>query len=425
MTTPPDRGLRTSLHRVADAVEPLPVADDLWRRGQAARRRGQALVVAAVLAVLASLGGVVTLVSTDREVRTATAPVPDGGAIPSRIDDVPEDLEMTTDLAVGRASAAFISATGDVVVITATDGVPHRLALPGWDRTRRVMALSADGRMLAYQRGDDGDTVIARLDLESGRDRPLYRQPGEQLTYDAFAWSPGGEWLTWSSSRFGTFPAVGKVRADKATVVALPYTPTSAVATDDGQMAIASARGAVRLEEDGTRGRGPVASDVPANVAGFSPDGRHIALATGPDTSSYTLDVERRRVVEHPFPEGTIGESVVRPLGWVDDRLQLLLVQPIDNSGAELVVTTPEVDATSTWRGSVGSVGSTGVANSLSLAVDLVPDLDGTSSQQLTHDFGDTPADNQRDISWLIGLGVAAAIAVLMALRWLWRRLLP
>ena len=60
------------------------------------------------------------------------------------------------------------------------------------------------------------------------------------------------------------------------------------------------------------------------------------------------------------------------------------------------------------------------LAGSLSLAVDLVPDLDGTSSQQLTYDF---PAPAERDISWIIGLGVAAAIAVLMALRWLWRRL--
>ena len=57
----------------------------------------------------------------------------------------------------------------------------------------------------------------------------------------------------------------------------------------------------------------------------------------------------------------------------------------------------------------------------VSLAVDLVPDLDGTSSQELTHDFRGAPGE--RDISWIIGLGVAAAIAVLMALRWLWRRL--
>ena len=47
--------------------------------------------------------------------------------------------------------------------------------------------------------------------------------------------------------------------------------------------------------------------------------------------------------------------------------------------------------------------------HSLSLAVDLIPDLDGTSSQQLTYDF---PQPAERDISWIIGLGVAGAIAV-------------
>ena len=47
--------LRTRMHHVADEVTPLPVSDDLWRRGQSARHRGQALVVAAVLVVLASV----------------------------------------------------------------------------------------------------------------------------------------------------------------------------------------------------------------------------------------------------------------------------------------------------------------------------------------------------------------------------------
>ena len=61
--------LRTSLHRVADAVEPLPVDDDLWQRGIAARRRGQGLVVAAVLAIIVSVTwGAVVLGSADREV---------------------------------------------------------------------------------------------------------------------------------------------------------------------------------------------------------------------------------------------------------------------------------------------------------------------------------------------------------------------
>ena len=95
MTTHPDQDLRTTLHRIADTTDPLPVADDLWRRGQRARRRGHVLAVAAVLAVLASVGGLATLVSTDREVRTASTEVVEGGAIPSRIVD-PDGLSPET-----------------------------------------------------------------------------------------------------------------------------------------------------------------------------------------------------------------------------------------------------------------------------------------------------------------------------------------
>ncbi|QIK74655.1 hypothetical protein G7071_03635 [Nocardioides piscis] len=62
-----------------------------------------------------------------------------------------------------------------------------------------------------------------------------------------------------------------------------------------------------------------------------------------------------------------------------------------------------------------------GAAQSLSVAVDLIPDLDGRSAQRLTHDFGE-PKWAGRDISWLIGLGVAGALSVLYGLRWVWRR---
>ena len=152
----------------------------------------------------------------------------------------------------------------------------------------------------------------------------------------------------------------------------------------------------------------------------FSPDGRLLALRSSPDPVSHTFDTSTGRVLDHPFPDGTFADGFVRPQGWLDDRLQLLLVQDsVSRDSAELVVTTPEVDRTSTWRRSVGVV-EVGPATTLSLAVDLIPDLDGTSSQQLTYDF---PPPAERDISWLIGLGVAAAIAVLLGLRWLWRRL--
>lgn len=59
---------------------------------------------------------------------------------------------------------------------------------------------------------------------------------------------------------------------------------------------------------------------------------------------------------------------------------------------------------------------------SLSIAVDLIPDLTGGTAQELTRDFDSAPPSEERDVSWMIGLGVAAAVAVLLALQQLWRR---
>jgi hypothetical protein len=427
MTTPPYRDLRTRMHRVADEVTPLPVSDDLWRRGQAARHRGQALVVAAVLMVLASVGGGVALWSpSDREARTASAEVPEG-AIPRVIADVPDDLEATSDLAVGRASAAFVSSSGDVVVVTANDGVPHRLALGGRDPAWISVALSPDGRTLAFQQGNDGGTRVAQLDLTTGRTKTLIVHAGDLLKLDDLSWSPRGDWLGWAASAMNGLPAfAGQVRpsGEESRRIAPPANVVSVVVADDGTSALGRVSGGALLWPPGREL--DRLSRVPGNPGAFSPDGRHLALRSSPGLASYTLDTASREVLEHPFPDGTFGEAVVRPLGWLDDRLQLLLVQEIAGTRAELVVTTPEVDATSTWR-SVGSVATTGVANSLSVAVDLVPDLDGTSSQELTHDFGDTvddpPAPLGIELSLFIGLAVAAAIAALLGLRLLWRRL--
>lgn len=412
--------LREELDALArtQSFSPDPSA---WDRGRRARRRTRVAAGAAAVAVVAVVAGAGALVLLpDQEARTASSEVVEGGAVPSVIEDVPEDLGLTTDLAVGRASAAFVSATGDPVVVTAIDGVPYRLALPGWDPKRRALALSPDGRAVAYQRPDGGDTVIAQLDLESGSEDVLFRQPGEELTYDTLTWSPGGDWLAWSSSRFGDVPAVGKVRPGEARTTVLPFTPTGVAVADGGAVAIASRRGGLFLPMDGQRDLGRVTTDLSAGVGAFSPNGRYLALATAPDTASYTLDVESRDVLQHPFPEATLGESVVRPLGWLDDRRQLLLVQEVDGPSAELVVTTPEVDATSTWRRSVGSVEDSGVASSLTLAVDLVPDLDGTSSQELTHDFGrpTSPDDGPGRAPYVLG-GLAALLAGLAFVRML------
>ncbi|QSR29265.1 hypothetical protein CFI00_01875 [Nocardioides sp. S5] len=418
--------LRTRMHHVADEVTPLPVSDDLWRRGQAARRRAQALAVAAVLVVFASVGGGVAMWSTsDREARTASGEVPDAGAIPSRIEDVPDDLEVTTDLAVGRASAAFVSASGDAVVITATDGVAHRMGLPGWDQTLTGLALSHNGRTIAYQDGSpESGTYLTLVDLETGRSVRAFSDDSQRLQLSELSWSPDGRWLAWiATTQDGLQALLGRVLvADgRPLQVRVPSDTVSVAVADDGSALVGRVAGELLLAEPD---RTPVSvhSRPRIEAGAFSPDGRHVALRTFADTSSYTWDADAGELLQHPFPEDTFEAVDIHPLGWIDHRLQVLLVQNLRGGAGELVVTTTTVSDTSTWRRSVGRVDAD-IATSLSLAVDLVPDLDGTSSQELTHDFGDGPPTPLGiELSLFIGLGVAAAIALLLALRWLWRR---
>ncbi len=417
--------LRTSFNRVADAVDPLPVDDDLWQRGVAARRRRQAVLVAAVVTLVVSVAGIATLVSTtdDQEARTASTEVVDGGAIPSEIVDIPGDLPVTTDLAVGKGSAAFISASGDPVVITATDGLPHRLDLPGWDQAPIALALSGDGRRIAYQDASaESGTYLTVVDLETGRSVRAFADDSQRLLVNELSWSPDGRWLAWiATTQDGLLALLGRVDTSDARPrqVRLPSDAVDVAVANDGSALVGRVAGELLIAEPD---RSPVGvySGPGFGAGAFSPDGRHVALRTSVDTSSYTWDTDAGELLEHPFPEDTLGAVELRPLGWLDDRLQVLLAQDTRGNAGELVVTTPTVGETSTWRRSVGRADAN-LVGSLSIAVDLIPDLDGTSSQQLTYDFGGP----ERDISWIIGLGVAGAIAVLMGLRWLWRRLRP
>lgn len=431
--------LRTTLQRVAESAEPIPVADDLWQRGQAARRRGQALVTAAVLAIIVSVTWSAVLLGSDeaREARTASTDIAPGGAIPSRIEDIPSDLEVTTDLDVGRGSAAFISSTtSDPVVITATDGVPHRLPLPGWVanglelgdvRVNQSLALSPDGEQLAWQAADaeDGRATIGVVELATGNlETFALGIDGARLRLREMSWSPDSKWLAWIAD---ASPSTYVGHLDPGPSAEIGYVAISANVADvavsnDGALVFSrNFRGFFRT--DGTDEPERISDAADVGAGRFSPDGRLLALRSGPSDASSTLRLSDGAVLTHPFPDGTFDSAVVRPLGWMDGRLQVLFVQEaLGGDGAdsgELVVTTPEVDDTSTWRRSVGSVAA-GPSATLSLAVDLLPDLDGTSSQELTHNF---PAPAERDVSWIIGLGVAAAIAVLLALRRLGRLL--
>ena len=429
--------LRTSLHRVADAVEPLPVADDLWQRGQRARRRAQVLAVAAVVAVLASLGGVVTLVSTDREARTATAPDVPGGAIPSTIMDL-TDLRTSDELTVGRASVAFVSDDGRAVVVTARDGEYHAPDLPGWDGG--LLDLSPDGTHLSWTIDTDPEgrprDGFALADLESGDLRLMSSGATGSITPDGISWAPSSQWLTWYADDAVTRTNITSCSQETSVI----GKEVEWAAVDDDGLVTFYADGPRQWAADGgTYGRKRMAGDHAFDgarrgrndAAIASPDGTTVVLSSPAAVSAVdflgTDRFEERTLATDLYPDG----AVVRPLGWATDTLVLAQVDGPPGSyveGPHLALFSAPNAPERQWTYRV--VSREVPDQDVSIAVDLVPDLDGTSSQQLTHDFdaqdgvGDPLTPMGIELSLLIGLGVAAAIAVLMGLRWLWRRFL-
>ena len=69
------------------------------------------------------------------------------------------------------------------------------------------------------------------------------------------------------------------------------------------------------------------------------------------------------------------------------------------------------MSATSTWRGGLGTVDPTAAAT-LTVAVDLLPDPDGSSTQAFTHDFGEPDASTGLP-HWLAP-GLAAVVALVL-----------
>lgn len=413
-----------------DAPRPTP-HPDLWHRGRRLRRRDRVVSAGLVLVMVLLVGGLATLVTGPRALVGPAGEVVPEGAVPRQIEDVPDHVTEPTgsDLAVGGASVSFVSGTGLPVVVGATDGRYRVLDLPGWRPGSDALALSPDGRRLAWQDGgDEGPTWLSILTLETGDVVTAEVDARPDVRLRDLAWSPAGTQVAW----VGDAPVAPRTVTG---VVSSGGTPQSSfdlrpavrsvegVAVDDlGVLAVSGRDGSVVavLPDDEQRPLSRTA--VEGAPAHFSPSGEWLALASGPGDSSVTVRIDGGRVVRHPFPDGTFDSAAVRPAGWIDDRFQLLVVQSEADLESELVVTTPEVDGTSTWRGGIGSVDPV-VAASLTVAVDLVPDPDGSSTQALTHDFGapDWPMSDETRLGLLVGGGVLLA-ALLLTAYVLWRR---
>jgi hypothetical protein len=357
-----------------------------WDRGRRARRRTRVAAGAAAVAVVAIVIGVGAIaVSPERAPVQPAGEVP-GGAIPSSVELTNGNFE--DDWAIGRASVAL--GGNHLVLVGAEDGRYHHFAVTG-----QVFALSPDGYRVAWA---ESDRQIRVADLRTGDVLPLSHNHGSGAEVRELAWRSDSTELGWSG-RGDEGPAAGSI----------DVSGPSEVPGVDGRY---GARGLlspsldmVALPSDG---------EVAAAPFELAPTRRSSRIHGIPVDRALPADL---------YPDG----AVVTPVGWVDEDHVVAIVDPPQSDVVErprlAVFTAPDrPDSEWTWREFLPRL----PPEATSFAVDLVPDLTGDPNQELTHDF-DTADDPPRplgiELSLFIGLGVAAAIAVLLALRWLWRRL--
>lgn len=383
--------LREELARIGDTSPRVAVPADVWARGRRARRRDRAVVGAAVLSVVAMLGGLGLVLGLPGREDAPPVSGDDAGAVPSVIHGVPvrllrnegpleswrEDVEER-DLAVGRASVAFNAGEYQPgpVVITAADGAYHLLELPGWNGSGigvsmlsgAPLALSPNGRQLAYGWWDpeapfEGPmpSGVRVLDLETGEIRTIQLEGRDGVLVSALVWSPDSRWIAWQGrmqsnwtvdnvgSR-GNSELSGRIPPGSETSESVPIGPRggySVIIADDGTVHLVRSDGWMTWDGDGTpqeTGVRPGATNVIASedAAGVvSPSGGAAALRVIEPTLSTVyfgteLDqpAKRRAMVARPLPEGRYeGGALVDPLGWLDEDHLLVRIQPTDADG--------------------------------------------------------------------------------------------
>lgn len=200
--------LHDLLTRIADQAGPGSSDPTLWGRARRARRRERVLrASAAALTAVALVGAVAIGVNTrSAPPPTDRHPTAPHKGIPSTVRGIQGDggLALETDLAVGPASVAIANQSG-AFVITAADGVYHRLRLPGFDPTafdgdQPGLALSPDGTRLAYGWRARERVGTRVLDLRTGRLRTLPEGPPDvhdlpAVRTNGYGWSPDGRYL--------------------------------------------------------------------------------------------------------------------------------------------------------------------------------------------------------------------------------------
>ncbi len=438
------RDLQDLLHRVGEAVEPVSVPKDTWRRGRRARTRDRVVWPAAgALLVLGLVAGVLQPGWLPHAVVLPAGTSASGdGAVPEHIYDVPESvdaqrgdgsrvtpLEPVANLAGTRASAAFVTRSGVVVLVTAADGVHHRVALPGFSATMSwisgevPVAVAPDGRSLAYAwrelprpAGNRWPSGIAVLDLDRPASPRVQRiDAGAGVRVSNLVWSPGGGYLAYQvgvarEMTEQSFASKGYYveRLDVATGerTRVPGTGSAAPAAvaDDGR--VAYTRGDLRVWSPDAAGAQRIPLDrTLLDIGAWAPDGGRIALGA---FDAYdvlaTVDLTDQSVRDGGRSEVPSDGAV---LGWAGADSVVMLRHPSESWDHQSLLL---VDARTGATRQVGTVDNQ-AALTLSLAAGLM------SAQQPTVDFaapswaGGTP--------W--GWWAAGAVLLVAAAAW-WGR---
>jgi hypothetical protein len=368
--------LHDELQRIADRAPVADVPDDTWARARGAKKRDLALTVAGVAAVLGLLAGAIAWLPDQAEppvANTESLGVPDHlYAVTERMSDRDNDGswmrdEVTDDpTVVGVGAAAWVTDQGLPVVVDAERGDYHLLDLPDFAGNNEtfarglgtpVVALSPDGRELAY-----GYAVF-------GTDAATEPIPSGVRVVD----------LTTGDVR--EIPVAGE---EGTAVSHIAWSP------DGRWLAFTGVQQSYWTAESmGTSeyldSAGPVLGRIP------------------PGATTATVRSTRDDVPLVVDDAGVVSFDQVS-LGQVDDEISLhradneLRLVPADGSEYPVGAVDPAI------------------GDGLSIAVDLMPPHDPTVERPEP----DWPWSEER-LSITIGLGVAAAIALLLGLRRLWR----
>ena len=382
--------LREELAALADtqSFSPDPSA---WDRGRRVRRRDRVVRGAAIVAVVAAVVGIGSLATRP----DAVGPAGSGeheAAIPSVVPE--PDGATLTDLAIGRASVAYVDErrAGMPVLVDASTGEARWADLPDFPELPGAtmddwfhgpwLALTPDGRHLAYPAGSWVERTPGRRSITT----PWYRVVDLE---------------TGAASLVEVPPGTG--------------TPRAISWTDDGRLSVDVQGPPTAKDQEPpieTWTIDPVTGDslrsVLTGVLGPGVGVRPEEAAGGGISAPYPLDDERVRSVPFETDDGSDPTralpadlypdgAVVTPVGWAEDRLLVARVDaPAGSSveGEHLVLMTSADIPESEWTYRI-LVEDVPDAPSLSIAVDLIPDLDGTSSQELTHDFGEVSGDDE------------------------------